>query len=372
MVDDRDRGFTLVEILVVVVLIALITGVLAAVFTVIVRTRPNATARADDARSLLGITTWFPGDVSSTPRQPDTPANRTEYWNLVSTTSSTCVGAPAGSSINLLRLRWEETSGGTRRYEASYRFVEDAGTWSVKRVACEIAPTIGTAEVLNLTSDLPPPSASPITVGLKTSTVGPDTFLIGAEMSITTVDGDTVRVDGVSDSLNQTLGTIPAGGSTTTAVAATTTSTTSTTSTTTTTLVPPSSTSSTTSTTSTTTSTTTTTVPCSVTGLVASPNPIENQPLNNGNNSSKAKLTAAVDVVVSGRAGDCTGLQLRYSLKDDPYPSAQEIAVLFGGSDTITFQSLDTERWDDGNHTLRLFDANRSVFLPVSTILVVT
>ncbi len=60
------RGFTLPELVIVIVLLGLVLAVVAAAFTVIVRTHPSVEARDDDSRTLLGLTNYLPGDVSST------------------------------------------------------------------------------------------------------------------------------------------------------------------------------------------------------------------------------------------------------------------------------------------------------------------
>ena len=95
MNDRPDRGVTLAEVLITVVLLSLISGLLAVVFTVVVRSRPAAEARLDDARSLLGITNWLPGDVNSTPVQPVSTATP-EWWNVDPTCPREGVGCDPG------------------------------------------------------------------------------------------------------------------------------------------------------------------------------------------------------------------------------------------------------------------------------------
>src|SRR6187401_3599876 len=79
-----DRGFTLPELLICIVIIGALSAAIASAFTVIVRTTPTAEARADDARSLLGLSTWLPSDVSSTPTgviDPADPNMPLPAWN---------------------------------------------------------------------------------------------------------------------------------------------------------------------------------------------------------------------------------------------------------------------------------------------------
>jgi len=176
-VTKRDRGFTLPELLISIVILGLIASVLVGVFVVVLRTPPSAEARADDARSLLGVTTWFPGDVNSTPRQPIASASP-DWWNTASGTASGCTGSPGGT--NLIRLRWTETDGSATTYEASYRLANING-WRIVRVSCVVGQA-GTH--LKLTTELPDPSTNPVTVTLVTDTTTNE--VIGATMVITT------------------------------------------------------------------------------------------------------------------------------------------------------------------------------------------
>ena len=65
--DDADRGFTLIEILIVVTSIAIIAAAAAATISVVLRTAPPTEERANDARSLQGLVTWIPQDVDAAP-----------------------------------------------------------------------------------------------------------------------------------------------------------------------------------------------------------------------------------------------------------------------------------------------------------------
>ncbi len=225
----RRNGFTLVEVLIVVTVMGVISAAIAAVFSVIVRTTPPTEARADDSRSLLGISTWLPADVAATPRAP--LSNPTQHWDTAAGRTSGCSGTDPG--INLLRLHHRENvTGVSVRYYASYRLVDDGGASNIVRVTCVNG---GTAEINNVTAGLPLAAATPVVVTWKTETdLGVD-YVIGVEMEIRTFDGDTLRVDASSRNPNQTLNTIPSAVTTVPAPTTTTTSTTTTTTTSTTT-----------------------------------------------------------------------------------------------------------------------------------------
>lgn len=125
----RDAGFTLLETVIVVVIMGIVVPVLAFAFSVVVRTTPSAEDRADDARSLLNLTTHLSQDVSSTREDgffigpdPAPPGGCLE-------TSLPAV------SINLLELRWSE---GAERYITNYRWVSTGpGKGQIHRFACQ-------------------------------------------------------------------------------------------------------------------------------------------------------------------------------------------------------------------------------------------
>src|SRR5688572_21391570 len=110
--SHRSDGFTLVEVLIVVTLLGFIATVIAATFTVIVRTNPVNEERADDARALLNLTRWLPDDVASTYTYPYyvTPEHPNGF--TVDGSDPACVNPatlPNGGT-SLLNLRWYEWS----------------------------------------------------------------------------------------------------------------------------------------------------------------------------------------------------------------------------------------------------------------------
>lgn len=142
---ERDRGFTLPELLIVTVMIALVTGVIAAALIVILRTAPGATVRADDSRTYQGLVTWLPRDIASSADDgsgiDDSPA------------TLLCGGILATpGDIDLLQIVWTEDTGSPTDYIAIYRF-EAVGNskFAVRRYSCTSG---GTATRINLTSPL--------------------------------------------------------------------------------------------------------------------------------------------------------------------------------------------------------------------------
>lgn len=213
MIERRrpDGGFTLVEVLIVTVLIGLVALAISAVFTVIVRTSPPTEARADDARSLLGATTWIPSDASSTPQVPEATAAR--HWDRTNVASG-CTGSDPGQ--NVLRMAWQEQlTGAPTDFVASYRLVDQGDTSVLLRVSCTDG---GVADDQTISADLPPVSETPVVVNWKTETRSAVSYIVGVEVTITTIDGDVLRVDGASVNVNQSFETNNAPTATTTAV----------------------------------------------------------------------------------------------------------------------------------------------------------
>jgi prepilin-type N-terminal cleavage/methylation domain-containing protein len=152
----RDRGMTLVEMIIVVTLLGLISVVIAAVFTAVVRITPSTEYRIDDARSTRGLQTWLVRDIASTEPSVYDPAVRTGVVDG-SYSSPGAAGVPAGdvctnAGAHVLFMSWVD--GGTT-YRAQYTIEGDADGFEVVRTICG-----GDAGRQSLTGDV---SSSPCT-----------------------------------------------------------------------------------------------------------------------------------------------------------------------------------------------------------------
>jgi hypothetical protein len=136
----RDRGFTLTETIVVVLLVSVLSSVMVAVVAVIWRNTPAAETRVDEARSYQGLVNWLPRDAASTP--PD---------GFVTNGSPTCAGVGATS---LVEMTWEFTP---NTYVAGYQLVDD-GTKHLARYACTSSDP--NATLLKVTGELNAASAT--------------------------------------------------------------------------------------------------------------------------------------------------------------------------------------------------------------------
>jgi|GEM_PF-1980833 len=363
---DRDRGFTLTELVIVIAIVGVLSVVLASVFSVIVRNAPAAEAKADDARSLLGLSTWLPADISSTPFAPESAPG--PAWDRAPGTPSGCSGASPG--VNLLRLQWTEsfgTAATTSTFTAAYRYVNADGGWRIKRYYCENG---GVPSVANMTSILPAIDPATWTTGsypiVVTWQVSGST-IVGAKMAVQTVEGDKVRVDGSSNNPAATLpplGTVVADSTTTVLPDTTTTAAPPPTEAPTTTAAPgstvagasttaaPTTAAPTTAAPTTTVAPTTTTAPPCVASIVSvSPNPVRNQQSNSSNHDVfSAPIVDDVVVKVTKTSGNCASLGLEYK----PITNGTAQWKPFGSSSQVILPEAAIEPWDDGPHTLVL------------------
>jgi prepilin-type N-terminal cleavage/methylation domain-containing protein len=135
-----DRGFTLVEVLVVIAVLGVLITALASTIVVILRTTPSTETRIDDARTTRGLVTWLTQDVMSTP-----------LANGFSAESDT-VAPPCKDSKGdrLIRMRWTELD---KQFVADYRLVRTGSTSVITRYTCSGNPLANTSTI-RLTSGL--------------------------------------------------------------------------------------------------------------------------------------------------------------------------------------------------------------------------
>lgn len=147
-----DRGFTLVEMLIVVTIMATLTAAISAAIIVALRTTPSAEKRVHDARSVQGLVTWLPQDVDAAP--PDGFNRDPQEWP--------CAAPAPANSFNVLSIRWTEASNSTTDYAASYRYEGSGASWRLVRYYCIAG---GPASRANLTAELTlpwDPTANPL------------------------------------------------------------------------------------------------------------------------------------------------------------------------------------------------------------------
>jgi prepilin-type N-terminal cleavage/methylation domain-containing protein len=189
-----DRGFTLIEVLVVVLTMGVIMTSLSMIVTTVLRTSPATEARDDDARTLLGLITYMPEDVNSTP-----PGG----FDFGKGATSGCAGASPG--VSLVLLTWTETKTSTQTFHANYRYADDGQGYKVVRYTCLDGQT---PSITRMTSELPPidettwtPGSAPVAV-TSHQEAGED---VGLTIRVTTVAGDSIDLEMRSNNPDETL-----------------------------------------------------------------------------------------------------------------------------------------------------------------------
>src|SRR5918995_582039 len=201
MTERRDHGFTLPEVLIVTLLLGLVVTVIAAAFTVIVRTSPSAKARDDDSRTLLGLTNYLPADVSST-----------RLGDILIGDQDTSCGAQPGTGV--LYLTWTDFGSG-QKTEVTYRFADVSG-WRIVRDHC----VGGTLTTLRMSSIVSEDGTNPVTVAtmLLDHDGDPSTAKVmrGVSVRTNTLNGTTQQVDAISDNVLENLSPVVVTSSTST------------------------------------------------------------------------------------------------------------------------------------------------------------
>jgi prepilin-type N-terminal cleavage/methylation domain-containing protein len=161
----RDAGFTLPEMLIVIILSGVLIAALATAIGVAVRATPTSEDRIDDARSTRSLSTWLSHDTTSSP--PFLPEQSVGGFNIATTddgTNNIC----GGLGTNIVHLRWSETVHSTMTYVANYRFVVDGDSALVRRYTCYSQSSAPYVRLANLPvtpalDPLQPPVASTTT-----------------------------------------------------------------------------------------------------------------------------------------------------------------------------------------------------------------
>jgi prepilin-type N-terminal cleavage/methylation domain-containing protein len=191
----RDLGFTLIEMLICVSLLAVLVGVMSSAIIVTLRTSPAVEDRADAAVNLQGLVTWLPQDVDSA-----APGK----FDVAQTAASGCLGTDPG--FNVLKLSWSEQISSTTNYVASYRYVAEPGGGRIVRVYC----VVGTAPRVREVTGLLPAwtvGSEPVHITLSDSPADADTLVDSATVEIEPIAGKTIVIDATTKNPNETLPT---------------------------------------------------------------------------------------------------------------------------------------------------------------------
>lgn len=186
----------MLEALITITLMGVLTVSLSAVITTVLRTSPAAEGRDDDARSLLGLITYMPEDVNSTPAGGfDRDPNR----------ASGC--SDPGTGVNLAHMTWYEDIGGGTTYLASYRYIDDGSGYKIYRFSCEQGDP--TTLIRGMSAELPPIDESTWVAGdapiIIAETVNSDGDINGLTIEIQTLSGGSLDFEMRTNNLNEVL-----------------------------------------------------------------------------------------------------------------------------------------------------------------------
>lgn len=134
----RDRGSTLPELIITVMLLGLVMGSLTAAVIVMVRQQDNSEGRLNVARSETNIAMWLPADLAS--------AEAVDVTAGASPCGGACPANAVTGGSNAIMLSWDSLEAGTTaalttRINVSYRYVKVGATYQLVRVECQRVET---------------------------------------------------------------------------------------------------------------------------------------------------------------------------------------------------------------------------------------
>ncbi len=207
---STDRGFTLTEVIVVLLMVAVLASVIVAVVAVILKNVPTTEARADNSRSYQRMIQWLPRDAASTPPN--------EFDTNDPPASPSCVGA---AGVNLVHMSWDD---GPDTVVAEYRLVPDADGVLVQRFHCSSGAGYSDTATIDVTSRIHDAVATPTLDGF--DVVGVTLTLTTCLASDCTVGDETIELAAGSRNPLEALATTTTSSTTTTTSTSTTTTTT--------------------------------------------------------------------------------------------------------------------------------------------------
>lgn len=143
--SERDQGFTLVELIMVMLLMGIVTAAIGAAAIVVLRAAPSTQFRIEDARATRSLQTWLSYDVGSAPA---TVLGSRGGYDTTALAPNSC----GGSGDNIAYIEWVEDDGGATRYVANYRLVASGSDFTIVRYTCEDSGAgFGSASSSNVT-----------------------------------------------------------------------------------------------------------------------------------------------------------------------------------------------------------------------------
>lgn len=165
----RDRGASLVEVLISLVVLGAIAGSMVLIVSVTLRNEASASNNFDTTRSLQQISAFLPYDVAAA-----IPTSLTSAPGR----ASQCPGS--GGGTNVLAMSWNELfpSGAVAKpFDASYRMQTIDGKPTLVRVVCSGTPFTNTKKstITNRLAAVPTPVEATVNGGYVVFTILTDT-----------------------------------------------------------------------------------------------------------------------------------------------------------------------------------------------------
>lgn len=164
--SDRDRGFTLPELLIAMMISGILIVSISMAFTTVLRTQAQATDRLAESKDITFVQTWMPVDLASALDTFSTPSDATLLTELAALNPPMSItalqlggtGLPGTNVITVVRPDLEAGPG--VYYIVSYRYHMVGGQWQISRfeiqrpgLASEVVKVVGVAHEI----PAPPP-----------------------------------------------------------------------------------------------------------------------------------------------------------------------------------------------------------------------
>jgi len=205
---QRDRGMTLVELLITVTILGIIMTSLSAAMIVVLRTERPIKDHLSESKDITFLQAWIPNDLASASSRNIDP--------LYQPTPSTTL---PGTNVLTLNRADISTSGFTTNYVVSYRYVQVGEEWQLQRyeirnvgLTTQTLTKVGVAHQLAAPPVTWNPSQSPIHAVTVTSRNQVVLRPIGEDVQVTFGSGEEFTTGGAGLSSQDQLPTDYTGG----------------------------------------------------------------------------------------------------------------------------------------------------------------
>jgi len=205
---QRDRGMTLVELLITVTILGIIMTSLSAAMIVILRTEQPIKDHLSESKDITFLQAWIPNDLASASSRNIDPMYQ----------PSTRTTLP-GTNVLTLDRADISTSGVTTNYVVSYRYVQERDEWQLQRyeirnvgLATQTITKVGVAHQLASPPPTWNPTQSPVHAVSVTSRNQVVLRPIGEDVQVTFGSGEEFTTGGAGLSSQDQLPTDYAGG----------------------------------------------------------------------------------------------------------------------------------------------------------------